>query len=140
MVGFARGKPGRAGIGAVLRDANGHVFFLISKYIGIMDSNQVELEALCSAIELIVDHQGFPLPRIQVECDSMVMVSWSNRKGHIPWWYCCRLAAICDLLTHGGAILIRDIPREKNALADFFTKRGARVQGDMCFGIGFFYI
>ena len=48
--GAARGKPGPAGIGGVLRNCNGDVLFMFSKYVGVCDSNEVEVLAILESL------------------------------------------------------------------------------------------
>ncbi|KAK3206435.1 hypothetical protein Dsin_020481 [Dipteronia sinensis] len=50
--GSARGSPGMAGIGGVLRDSKGKVVCLFSLGVGIMDSNSAEILAIKKAVEL----------------------------------------------------------------------------------------
>ncbi|KAK3175707.1 hypothetical protein Dsin_032594, partial [Dipteronia sinensis] len=58
--GFALGKPRPAGIRGVLRDSSGKVLCMFSKFIGVYDSNSVEIIAihqacvLCASLGLIM--------------------------------------------------------------------------------------
>ena len=73
------GKPGPAGIGGVLRDANGKVLCLFSFHLGILDSNTTELLAIKKAIELISENQNLIDRDIEIVSDSKVAVSWVNK-------------------------------------------------------------
>jgi ribonuclease HI len=48
--GASRGNPGRAAIGAVLKDGEGNVICRISREIGIATNNQAEYRALIAAL------------------------------------------------------------------------------------------
>jgi ribonuclease HI len=49
--GGARGNPGPAGIGAVIKDEEGNIILTISEYIGETTNNQAEYRAVIAAIE-----------------------------------------------------------------------------------------
>lgn len=49
--GGARGNPGPAGIGAVIKDSDGEVLAEISEYIGETTNNQAEYRAVIAAIK-----------------------------------------------------------------------------------------
>ena len=48
--GAARGKPGPAGVGGVLRDHKGDVLLMFSKNVGIKESNETEVLAILEAL------------------------------------------------------------------------------------------
>lgn len=75
--GGARGNPGPAGIGAVLRSENGLVLAEISKYLGETTNNQAEYQALIAALEKAKDLNGE-----EIECylDSELVVKQLNRE------------------------------------------------------------
>ncbi|KAK3224489.1 hypothetical protein Dsin_011514 [Dipteronia sinensis] len=50
----ARGSPGRAGIGGVLRDSKGKILCTFSDHIGIQDANTAEILAIARVCELCV--------------------------------------------------------------------------------------
>ena len=52
--GAARGNPGPAGIGAVLRDERGETVVKLSKYIGRATNNEAEYQAIIMALEAAV--------------------------------------------------------------------------------------
>lgn len=49
--GGARGNPGPAACGVVIKNENGEIIFKISKYLGIVTNNQAEYEALILALQ-----------------------------------------------------------------------------------------
>ncbi len=49
--GAARGNPGPAGIGVVIKDEKGAVVHEVSEYLGETTNNQAEYQALIAALE-----------------------------------------------------------------------------------------
>ena len=46
----ARGKLGPAGVGRVIWDCNGDILFMLSKYVGVCDSNEAEVIAILESL------------------------------------------------------------------------------------------
>ncbi|KAK2660971.1 hypothetical protein Ddye_007504 [Dipteronia dyeriana] len=76
--GSARGKPGPAGIGGVLRNSTGTIICLFSLFVGIQDSNTAEILAIHKACELCALNPRLSGRKIQIVSDTMVAVSWAN--------------------------------------------------------------
>ncbi|KAK0598706.1 hypothetical protein LWI29_037228 [Acer saccharum] len=76
--GSARGKPGAAGVGGVLRDSNGNVLCKFSAHIGVQDSNAAEITAIHKACSLCVSNAALLGKDIVIVSDSKVAVSWVN--------------------------------------------------------------
>ena len=53
--GASRGNPGRAAIGATLKDEKGRLVASISRYIGRATNNQAEYGAVIAALEKAAD-------------------------------------------------------------------------------------
>ena len=70
--GAARGKPGPANIGGILRNYKGDVLFMFSNYIGIKDSNEVAVLAILEALRICVLNN---FHSIVVESDSLNAIS-----------------------------------------------------------------
>src|SRR5258708_2220803 len=69
--GGARGNPGPAGYGVVIRDAKGDKVAGLSKYLGHQTNNFAEYQALIGALEYAVEHG----PRaLKVISDSELLV------------------------------------------------------------------
>ena len=80
--GSARGKPGPAGIGGVLRDCSGVVKAVFSKAIGVTDSNVAELLAVREALRIFTDSSWVSSHKLTIESDSSNVVNWVlNYKG-----------------------------------------------------------
>ena len=75
--GGARGNPGPAGIGAVLKSEAGLVLAEISKYLGETTNNQAEYQALIAGLE-----KAKELKAEELDCylDSELVVKQLNRE------------------------------------------------------------
>lgn len=75
--GAARGNPGPASYGVVIRDARGEVVAKLKKYIGRMTNNVAEYYGLIAAIDYAQSHG---LRALRVESDSELLVK--QMRGH----------------------------------------------------------
>ncbi len=75
--GGARGNPGPAGIGCVLKDESGHNVAEIYKYIGETTNNQAEYRAILFGVEKAKD-----MGAEEIDCylDSELVVKQLNRE------------------------------------------------------------
>ena len=69
--GASRGNPGRAAIGAVIRDQHGKVVCRISRAIGIATNNQAEYQALIAALREAI---SLGARRVDIKVDSELVV------------------------------------------------------------------
>lgn len=73
--GGARGNPGPAGSGAVVKDLDGMNVASISAYLGHQTNNWAEYEALILALRATIDVFGTPVPHsVVVKMDSELIV------------------------------------------------------------------
>ncbi|KAK3226757.1 hypothetical protein Dsin_006619 [Dipteronia sinensis] len=131
--GSARGSPGMASIGGVLRDSKGKVVCLFSLGVGITDSNSVEILAIKKAVELC---QSSPLLRgraISIVIDSKVAVSWINSEdfgsfslSHVNSIYFTR-----SIMQEWDGIEVMFDSRCYNSFADNLAKLGSSSNGDI---------
>ena len=75
--GGARGNPGPAGIGAVIKDEKGMTVATISEYIGEATNNQAEYKAVIAAIEKA---KSFGAPELEFYLDSELVAKQLNRE------------------------------------------------------------
>lgn len=75
--GGARGNPGPAGIGAVLKDEKGEIIDEVSEYIGETTNNQAEYRAVIAAIEKA---KKFGAAELDFFLDSELVVKQLNRE------------------------------------------------------------
>jgi ribonuclease HI len=69
--GGARGNPGPAGYGAVIRDAHGKKVAELSEYLGHQTNNYAEYQGLIGVLRYAVEHQ---IEALHVISDSELMV------------------------------------------------------------------
>ena len=85
MDGFAKGKPGPAGIGGVLRDYKDVNKAVFSKAIGVIDLNVAELLAVREALRIFVAFKRVSSHRVIIESDSSNVVKWVFYPQSTPW-------------------------------------------------------
>lgn len=114
--GAARGNPGPAGIGAVIKDETGAIVSEIFEYIGETTNNQAEYKALIAALKKAVSLHA---EVVGIFADSELMVSQVKgvykvkNEGLRPLF-----DEVKELLRKIKICRIEYIPREKNKEAD----------------------
>ena len=127
--GGARGNPGPAAVGAVIKNsASGEVVLKCSKYLGTATNNQAEYQALILALQKAKgifktcrDAKSCVQPTKEMECflDSELVVRHLNHQYKIkdpdlqPLFL-----QVWNLTLDFDAVTFRHIPREKNKEAD----------------------
>jgi ribonuclease HI len=120
--GGARGNPGPAGIGVVLKDASGEVIGEIAQGIGRATNNVAEYKALISGLELALDRG---VTEIEIFSDSELVVSQLKGDWKIKSDSLRRLAVDARrLMNRFDSAAIAHVPREKNADADKLANQG----------------
>jgi len=120
--GGARGNPGPAGIGVKIetRDQGSETRKEISKYIGDKTNNQAEYLAVIEGLEWV--KENIEEQDLEIECflDSQLIVEQLNQRYKIKneglkplFWQVRDL-----LISLGGKVNFKYIPREKNHEAD----------------------
>jgi ribonuclease HI len=114
--GAARGNPGPAAIGAIIRDESGKTLGRISRPIGVTTNNQAEYQAIIAALEKAV---ATGASQVNIKSDSELVVRQINGQYKIKntalrplYQQVVRLAGSLESFS------ITDIPREQNAEAD----------------------
>lgn len=113
--GGARGNPGPAGIGVVLK-SNGADIWTKGEYIGETTNNQAEYQALVLALEKAHEFGGE-----EVNCflDSELLVKQMNRQYKVrDVNLAVHFAKAVQLSQNFKKITFTHIPREKNKEAD----------------------
>ena len=129
--GSARGKPGPAGIGGVLRDCMAATKVVFSKAIGVADSNVAELLAIREALRIFAASKWVSSHRIIIESDSSNAVKWVLHPQGAPW---TMKNQISHIETLKGLVIGWDIvhtPRECNEIADALAKSGVTRTSDL---------
>jgi ribonuclease HI len=120
--GGARGNPGPAGSGAMIRDELGNPVATVSKFLGHQTNNFAEYEAVILAFEEIAklvpkaEHKN---TNVVVKMDSMLVVKqvrgeWKVKHPNIKPQH-ARLRALIDMF---GNVSFAHIYRKDNADAD----------------------
>jgi ribonuclease HI len=114
--GGARGNPGPAAIGVVVRNDDGAIVEAVGETIGKQTNNVAEYRALIRGIELALAHGA---TEVELIGDSQLIVR------QIEGRYKVKHAAMKDLHAEAKKLLsefdswsIRDVRREQNADAD----------------------
>jgi ribonuclease HI len=124
--GGARGNPGPAGSGAVVKDERGAVVAEIAEFLGHATNNVAEYPALIRGLEAVAEHVGADAGQtdVAVEMDSKLAIeqmkgTWKVRHPNMK-----PLAAkAAELCRSFRSVSFAHIPREKNAYADMLANR-----------------
>ena len=114
--GGARGNPGPAGIGAVLKDESGEVIGELAKSIGHGTNNVAEYTALIEGLSMAIEKQ---VKDIDVFLDSELVVHQMKGEWKIKHANLRSLAIKAQgLMRRFDSISISHVRREQNAEAD----------------------
>ena len=122
--GGARGNPGPAGIGVVIRDEHGKIIGEHKKYIGEATNNVAEYRALVLALEEAGKVSSFELQvtsqiELEIRMDSELIVRQMQGKYKIKEPTLKLLAAdVLKLIKHFKNVTFHHVPREQNKEAD----------------------
>lgn len=131
--GGARGNPGPAGAGAMIRDALGNSVASVSQFLGHRTNNFAEYEAVILAFEALaklVSEKKRSATNVTVKMDSELVVKQMKGvykvKHPVLKEQQARLAALAAAF---GTVSFTHVPREENsdadALANAAMDRGA---------------
>ncbi len=120
--GGARGNPGPAAIGAVVRDpatVPPTRLATVSKRIGTATSNVAEYEAVIAGLEAALE---FPARTLRLRADSMLVIrqlegAWKVKTEHLRPLH----ARARELLRSWAEIDLAHVPREQNVDADLLV-------------------
>jgi probable phosphoglycerate mutase len=115
--GGARGNPGPAGYGAVVRDAEtGHVLVEVAEAIGVASNNVAEYRGLVAGLGAAVELDSDCT--IEVRMDSKLVVEQMSGRWQIKHADMRRLAALARDVVDPERVRYTWVPREKNKAAD----------------------
>ena len=116
--GGARGNPGPAGIGVVIRK-EGNIVAEVKKYLGDdITNNWAEYEALVIALNE-AKKLGLKDEHIEVRMDSELIVRQMKREYKVKDKNLkLQFAKVQDLLEHFKRVVFTHVPREENSDAD----------------------
>lgn len=121
--GAARGNPGEAGIGLLVKDPADAVVLSACGYIGTATNNVAEYTAL---VHLLERCRALPCSRLLVHSDSELMVRQVNgryrvRDAGLRTYH----SRVMELLRESPfPVEVRHISREQNHEADLLANRG----------------
>lgn len=120
--GAARGNPGPAGVGVVIKDSAGEVVEEIAEYLGETTNNQAEYQALQKGLQRATE---LKIKNIEVFLDSELIVK--QLRGE----YAVKHPALLPLyeeikqyLKKFSSVKIAHVPRERNKEADRLANLG----------------
>ncbi len=119
--GGARGNPGPAAIGAVVKDEQEQLITSLSRRIGIGTNNQAEYMALIAALEKAI---SLGARQVHVKSDSELMVKQLNGNYRVKNANLKRLyQKVKQLQGSLQEFTITHIPRQQNQEADRLVNR-----------------
>jgi ribonuclease HI len=114
--GAARGNPGAAGAGVLLRDDQGEPLQRIARYLGRATNNTAEYQALLIALERA---RSAGVRHLKVFSDSELLVNQVNGRYRTSAPHLQRyLQEAIRLMREIGRVDVRHVRREQNADAD----------------------
>ncbi len=117
--GAARGNPGPASAGAVLKNEKGEIIDEVSEYLGETTNNQAEYQALILGLKKAIKHQ---VEKLEVYLDSELVVKQMNRLYKVRHPAMLSLFEEAVILSRKfSSVKISHIRREKNSEADLLA-------------------
>ena len=119
--GGARGNPGPAGTGVVIKDQQGQVLYAVGEYIGQTTNNVAEYKALIRSLE---QAHNLGATELQINMDSELIVKQMLGQYKIKEPTLKELAGqVFRLQNHFQKISFTHVRREFNKEADFLVNQ-----------------
>jgi ribonuclease HI len=119
--GAARGNPGPAAIGVVIKDEQGSIIDKISRRIGVTTNNQAEYKAIIAALEKAT---GLGIRHIDLKTDSELVVKQINGQYRVKNQSLQPLyEKVKTSVESLEGFTITHVPREKNTEADALANK-----------------
>ncbi|KAK3212280.1 hypothetical protein Dsin_016986 [Dipteronia sinensis] len=128
--GSAKGSPGLAGIGGVMRDSSGKVLCLFSISLGSQDSITADIMVMHKVVEIVLSNNFWNGPNMVIASDSKVAISWVNNDDFGSINHVNLIYDIRSWLKNLGNTMVVYNSRSANSFADILAKRGASNMGD----------
>jgi ribonuclease HI len=119
----AKGNPGPAGIGVLIKDASGKVIQEIAEFIGTATNNQAEYRALIRALEVARD---LAASELKIYSDSELLVRQYQGLYQVKEPLLQQLLVQVRKLAQGLVVHLEHIPRELNKEADKLANQGVK--------------
>lgn len=130
--GAARGNPGLAGAGVIIKDEQGHRLESFGTFLGVTTNNQAEYRALIEGLQAVARHQP---EAVTVRMDSELVVKQMNGQYRVKhpellplYVQAMEIAAMLPNVTFVC------VPRERNRAADQIAN--VAIDGRMVKGRG----
>lgn len=126
--GGARGNPGPAAIGFIVKDSSGKTLVKKGEYIGQATNNVAEYQAVIEALSWLKSNIKYPISNISFFLDSKLIVNQLNGLFKIKNSGLRNLIIKVRQLEKevGGNVSYRLISREKNKEADTLVNRSLK--------------
>lgn len=125
--GAARGNPGPASYGVVLRDPSGAVVATLKKYIGHSSNNVAEYHALIAALDY-AHSRG--IRSLRIESDSELLVKQMRREYKVKSPELRPLFERADKMSRGfESFTIKHVFRQRNREADSLANQALDETG-----------
>jgi len=119
--GGARGNPGPAGIGAVIKDDSGKILAEVSEYLGETTNNQAEYTAIIRGLERAKE---LGAQEVDMAMDSELAVKQLNREYRVKHPEIAkRFMEVHNLLHAFKKVTFRHVRREQNTEADALVNK-----------------
>ena len=134
--GAARGNPGPASYGVVVRDPSGAVVARLKKYIGRSTNNVAEYYGLIAALDYAQSHG---IHALRIESDSELLVKQMRGQYKVKSADLKPLFERAKKMSHGlAAFIIEHVFRERNRTADALANQALDETGASESRPGFF--
>jgi ribonuclease HI len=114
--GAARGNPGLAGAGVIIKDEQGRRIETIGKYLGVTTNNQAEYRALIEGLRAVARH-GPEAVTVRMDSELVVRQMSGQYRVRHPELLPLYIEAT-ELVTSLPNVTFVHVPREKNPGAD----------------------
>ena len=128
--GSAKGSPGPAGMGGVLRDSYGKVICLFFSFLGIFDGISAEIEEIHKACVLCLSNCDLRNRCISIVSDSKTAMDWINEADQICVSHPTLIQVIRFLLSSLSNTTVSYSSRSSNSFADLLAKKASSMGGD----------
>lgn len=120
--GGARGNPGPAGAGAMIRDEHGNAVASVSQFLGNRTNNFAEYEAVILAFETLmklIPKAKVESTTIEVKMDSELVVKQMNKEYKVRHPVLKeQYARLAQVASAFRSVSFTHVPREQNSDAD----------------------
>jgi len=124
--GGARGNPGPAGVGVVLLDEDNKIISEISEYIGTATNNVAEYSAIIHGMQ---EALRLKLKNVIIKVDSQLIArqlkgEYKVKNANLKKFF----ERALNLMKKFDTLVIIEIPREENKLADKLVNRAINLK------------